>query len=149
MAAQRVDISPSDGGANRLGRLFAAVWVGVALQVIGQAIDFRWHATHPEFETARDQLQAHWLLWIGSLVTLVAAWLAVRAVRGARREGLLLTVWASLGYVAFSIWHFLEHARGADPDLPHVLLGVAKVGILVGVIWATVQWRRSRQVAGP
>jgi hypothetical protein len=131
------------------GGLFAAIWVGVALQVIGQAIDFRWHAAHPEFETASDQLQAHWLLWIGSLVTLIAAGLAARALRGARREGLLLTVWASVGYVAVSVWHFLEHARGADPAAPHVLLVATKVAILVGVIWATVQWRAARRRAVP
>lgn len=145
MSAQSVDISSA---GDRAGRLFAAIWAGVALQVIGQAIDFRWHATHKEFETAADQLQAHWLLWIGSLVTLVAVALAARVLRGTRREGLLIALWASVGYVAGSIWHFLEHARGADPAAPHILLLATKVGILTGVIWATVQWWLTRRRAG-
>jgi hypothetical protein len=54
-----------------------------------------------------------------------------------------------MAYVAVSVWHFLEHARGADPAAPHVLLVVTKIGILAGVIWATVQWRAAHRRAGP
>ena len=130
-------------------QLFVVIWLGVLLQVIGEVIDFRWHASHEEFETASDELRAHWLLWIGSLVTLGAAWFAFRASRQARREGLLFALAAGVGYVGVSIWHFLEHAGGADPALPHVLLAVTKISMLVGVIWATVQWRAARGIGTP
>jgi hypothetical protein len=44
-----------------------------ALQAAGQLIDLRWPATHPGLERATDQLQAHWLIWLGALLTLAAA----------------------------------------------------------------------------
>lgn len=127
--------------------LFAAIWVGIALQVLGQAIDLRWHATHKIFEAPSDQLRAHWVLWIGTLVTLAAASLAVQVFGRGQNAGLVMTVAAGTGYVAVSIWHFLEHAGSADPGLPHILLAVTKLATLIGVVWATVQWRTSRRTA--
>lgn len=66
-----------------------------------------------------------------------------RSLRPARNPGLTLVLAASGLYVAVSIWHFLEHASGADPEVAHVVIGVTKVAILAGVVWATVVWRRA------
>lgn len=38
---------------------FTAVWMSFVVQVLGRLLDLQWHSNHPEFETARDQVQAH------------------------------------------------------------------------------------------
>jgi FtsH-binding integral membrane protein len=149
MDSETPDIRPHGTPLRRQRQFLAAIWLGVMLQIAGQAIDFHWHATHREFEAPSDQLQAHWLVWLGSLVTLIAAGLAIRALARGSNGGLVLTVAAGVGYVAVSIWHFLEHAAGADPAAPHVLLAVTKVATLAGVIWATVQWRAYDRASSP
>lgn len=126
-------------------RLFQALWAGVALQLAGQAIDINWHSTHEEFETAPDQLQAHWLLWLGTALTLAAALVAARRTAPKRNPGLDTTLAAGTVYVLVSIWHFVAHASGSDPELAHVLLVVTKLGILGGVLWATLLWRRAER----
>jgi hypothetical protein len=67
-------------GATRAPRQLLAA--GVALFVLGRLIDLWGHATHPEFETASDQLRAHAVVWAGALVMLWAAALAL--TRGSR-----------------------------------------------------------------
>lgn len=116
------------------------VWVGFGVFLLGRVVDLIWHATHPEFETAGDQVQAHLVVWIGTLILLVAA---VRAVASRVREGafvLLLT--AVLLDVAVSAWHFWEHYNHRDPDLPHILLLVANIGIFAAVGWIGLGMRR-------
>ena len=63
-------------------RALQGLWVAVAVQVAGRIVDGLWHASHDEFETTSDQLQAHWLIWVGVLLALVVAYGAVRALRG-------------------------------------------------------------------
>lgn len=49
--------------------------------VAGQLVDLRWHAAHGHrFETAADQLGAHWLIWLGVLVLLIVAVVGARSV---------------------------------------------------------------------
>lgn len=59
-------------------RLLRFLWAAAAVQLLGRALDGRWHATHDEFEGTRQQLTAHWLLWLGVLATLAVAALGVR-----------------------------------------------------------------------
>jgi hypothetical protein len=128
-------------------RLFQALWAGVVVQLLGELLDARWHATHEEFETASDQLQAHWLLWLGTALTLAAAALAARRLRPEHNPGLDATLAAGTAYVLVASWHLLAHLAGSDPELAHALLLVTKLGILSSVAWATLVWRRDRRAA--
>jgi hypothetical protein len=125
-------------------RLLAGVWTGIALQVAGQVIDLRWHATYPGFERAADQLQAHWLIWLAVLVTLVVAAVGARQVPSGWSSGYRLLLLAAVGYGLSSAWHFWEHANLRDPVAPHVLVALGKAAILAGAVSATVVSRRRR-----
>jgi hypothetical protein len=81
-------------------------------------IDLRWHAIHPGFERAADQLQAHWLIWLGVLVTLAAAAVGARRVLSSWYSGYRLLLLASVAYALSSAWHFWEHANLRDPVAP-------------------------------
>jgi hypothetical protein len=129
-------------------RLLAGVWTGITLQVAGQVIDLRWHATHPGFERAADQVQAHWLIWLGVLVTVVVAAVGARHVPSSWYSGYRLLLLAGLAYALSSAWHFWEHAQLRDPAAPHVLVALGKAAILAGAISATVVSRR-RRVTSP
>jgi hypothetical protein len=131
---------------NRL--LLAGVWTGIALQVAGQVIDLRWHATHLGFERASDQLQAHWLIWLGVLVTLVAAAVGAGRVPSSWSSGYRLLLLAGVAYALSSAWHFWEHANLRDPVAPHVLVAIGKAAILAGAVSATIVARR-RRVTSP
>lgn len=117
--------------------------------VLGRVIDLVWHATHPEFETAGDQVRAHAVVWLGVLILLVAAGRAVAV--GLREGGYLFLLAAVLLDVVVSVWHFWEHYNQRDPDLPHVLLLVANIGIFaaVGWLWLGAWKRRSSQRVAP
>ncbi|MGH2674963.1 MAG: hypothetical protein ACRDKA_10175 [Actinomycetota bacterium] len=119
------------------------VWVGFGVFVLGRVIDLIWHATHPEFETAGDQIGAHAVVCIGVLILLVAA---VRAVAARPRAGgYLLLLAAVVLDVAVSAWHFWEHYNHRDPDLPHVLLLVANIGIFTAIGWLWLSQRKRRR----
>jgi hypothetical protein len=110
-----------------------AIWIGIAVQVAGRALDGWWHVTHDEFEGGIEQLQAHWLAWIGVLITLAAAGVAMRRLEATERGiGYPLVFSGALLYVAVAIWHFLEHVAHNDPALPHVLLVVTTAMMIVG-----------------
>jgi hypothetical protein len=125
-----------------------ALWTAVGIQLAGRLLDLRWHLTHDEFEGTSQQFEAHWLLWLGVLATIaVAAWAVLRHERLAGYPGYLLTLASGLFYVPNSVWHFIEHAHGTDPELAHLLLGVGQVGMVIGVVLATLLARRIRQGA--
>lgn len=113
------------------------------VQVAGRALDFRWHANHDEFEATSQQLEAHWLLWLGVALTLIAlgAALAVAPDRGVRLS-LRIAFGSGLFYVPISVWHFIEHANHHDPSTAHVLLAMGQVGMLGGAVTAIVRWVR-------
>jgi hypothetical protein len=117
-----------------------AMWAVIAVHVVGRALDFWWHATHAEFETATDQLQAHWLLWLSILAAIVVAALAMRETP--LKGPFLALLLASVAYVPIATWHFWEHYRHRDPDAPHLLLAVAEVLIFGSAIWVGVRARR-------
>ena len=129
-------------------RVLAAVWVGLGLWLAGRLVDARWHATHDEFEGASQQIEAHWLAWLGVAVTLVVAVAATRRFAALRRSvGALTLVAAGALYAVVGIWHFIEHANGSDPEVAHVLLVLANAGMLVGAIVLTLSLRRRRSSA--
>jgi hypothetical protein len=126
--------------------MLRALWVAVAVQLAGRLLDLRWHLTHDEFEGTSQQLEAHWLLWLGVLATIaVAAVASVRMERPAARPGYLLTLLSGGLYVPVAIWHFIEHANGSDPELAHVLLAVGGIGMVAGAVLATALVVRGRR----
>ena len=118
------------------------LWIAFAVQAAGRLLDLRWHLTHDEFEGTAQQFEAHWLLWLGVIATLVVAIQILRSGEAGVR-GPATAVAASCVYIPVSAWHFVEHAAGNDPQLAHLILGLSQLGILAGVIIATVDQRRS------
>jgi hypothetical protein len=129
-------------------RYLYALLAGVAVQVAGRAIDARWHATHEGFESASDQLQAHSVLWIGVLVTLIVSGLAVRELRLRPRAGYFAVLASSVAYAGVAVWHFIEHANGSDPAPAHVVLGVLWAALLASAVITAIMSRGSRPSVG-
>lgn len=121
----------------------AALWLAVALTVAGRLLDLQWHLTHDEFEGTSEQLQAHWLVWLGVLTILGVTTVAVREKVGGR--GFRVALLSAAFYVPVATWHFIEHANRSDPELAHVLIAIAYIGIVVGVVLATLDARRRRR----
>ncbi len=114
-----------------------------ALAVVGRLLDVRWHATHDEFEGAREHLEAHWLAWVGIAAMIAAAVYALRVVpRGSSSIGYAVVLAGGALYVPVAVWHFIAHAERVDPELAHVLLSLANGILLTGVIAAIVSARR-------
>lgn len=114
-------------------RLRLAALLGAGLLTGGRLLDLWWHSTHHDFERGVEQVQAHWLAWLGALVLGGTAALAVRR-HVSRTPGFLVILSAALAYAAVAVWHFSLHQRGQDPDLPHVLLGLSQVGLYAGAL---------------
>jgi hypothetical protein len=119
------------------------LWIGVAVFVAGRLIDLWWHATHPEFETAADQVRAHFVVWTGTILMLVGAAWAVAF--GAASRGYLVVLAGGVGYAAVAVWHFWEHSQGRDPDLPHLLLLITNVVMFLGAAWVWLEARKRVQ----
>jgi hypothetical protein len=131
----------------QLPRQLEALWVAVLVQVLGRISDGIWHLNHADFEGAADQLEAHFVVWTGMLMTLVAAGWALRSDRAPERNvGYLTTFVAALAYVPAAVWHFIGHANGEELDVAHVLLALTQAASIAGAIVATV---RSRRPAAP
>lgn len=118
--------------------------VATVLAVAGRLLDVRWHVTHDEFEGAREQLEAHWLAWLGIAAMIAAAIYALRTVpRDSSRVGYAVVLSGGALYVPVAVWHFIAHADHVDPELAHVLLALANGMLLAGVIAAIVIARRT------
>ncbi len=132
----------------RFLRLLAGAFV---IQVAGRLLDFWWHATHDEFETGADQLQAHWLVWAGTILVLVVGIAALRGgIDGPARVGYLIVVWANALYIPIAVAHFIQHMNYEEVDWAHIGLGVSNAvaaAAVLFVIYASVM--RRREVVGP
>jgi hypothetical protein len=116
-------------------RTLAALWAATGVVVVGRLIDLQWHLTHDDFEGAADQIQAHLVVWIGVLLLLFVAAVAVR--QGTPGLGYRLVLAGAAFYVPIAVWHFVEHANGSDPELAHVLIGIGYAAMLIGVAAVT------------
>ena len=120
-------------------RLFAALWGAFAVQIGGRLLDLQWHRTHPEFETAQDQVTAHWLVWLGTLLVIATAAIALRAAGsvGVERVGYRITLWSNLLYLMLAVLHFVQHLNHQEVDWTHIALAVANVAAAAGVFTVT------------
>jgi hypothetical protein len=133
-----------------LRRWLLVTAAGVTAFVAGIALDLRWHATHDEFEGASEQLAAHWLLWLGLVVVLVAMLLARQALGAYEwNAGLTVVLVAALAEIAVHAWHFIAHANEVDPELAHTLLTVGNALVVSGAVFAFVLARRRRRPGQP
>jgi hypothetical protein len=144
--------TPPSGTPPARTRLVQLLAVALVVQIAGRALDGRWHATHDEFEGASQQLEAHWLIWLGVLATLGICALALRRLDRDDRGllGYRVTLVSGLGYAIVAVWHFIEHANHNDPEIAHVLLALGQAGMLIGIVLVFVLPRRAQGPgAGP
>ena len=128
--------------------IFKALWVGFVIQVAGRLVDLQWHLTHSGFESGRQQVQAHWLVWLGTLVILVVAGWALRAdTPQAERPGYWVVLVANLLYAVVGVIHYVQHLNHQEVDWAHVGLAVTNLGSLIGVLMVTTAWMKSRRDA--
>lgn len=132
------------------GARLRALWAAFVVQVAGRLLDFWWHATHDQFETGRDQLTAHWLVWLGTLFVLA---IAIRALRGdnssAERRGYQLLLWSNSIYVVVAVIHFFQHLNHQEVDWAHIMLAVTNIASVVGVVMVTTAKRKQASPAIP
>jgi len=128
----------------RLARPPRLLAFGVATFVAGRLLDAWWHTGHDEFETGADQIQAHWLAWLGTLLIMAAA---AQGVRERRSPGYALTLAGALGYAVVAAWHYYEHTERREVDLTHLLLVVANVVVLLGIVWVATDSRVPRRAS--
>jgi hypothetical protein len=133
---------PSPGGVSTSVAATAGLLLtlGVGLFIAGRLVDLAWHATHTEFETAADQVRAHAVVWLATIVILWAATVAlVRRVR----PDYIVVLTGAVSYAVVAVWHFIEHVGRRDPELPHILLLITNVVIFAGAAWVGfAAWRR-------
>jgi hypothetical protein len=120
------------------------LWGAFTVQVLGRLVDFWWHATHDEFETGADQLQAHWLVWLGTALVLVVALRELRSgIQGPIRAGYFVVAIANGIYVPIAVAHFIQHQNRQEVDWAHAGLGVTNVLAALGVLYVGyASWRR-------
>jgi len=130
----------------RARRLQLILAVGLLVFVAGIVRDLAWHATHDtqrEFETAATQVAVHWLPWLGGLILLIAGAIALRrSDTGAGYRGYWIAVLSGGVYAMVSVWHFIEHANGNDPQVAHLLLYLSAVGMTAGTVMGLASARR-------
>ena len=133
-----------EAAADRSRGIFRALWGAFVVQVAGRLLDFWWHATHDEFETGRDQITAHWLVWLGTILVLAVA---IRALRysSAERRGYHVVLSSNALYVVVAVIHFIQHLNLEEVDRAHVGLAVTNVGSVAGVLMVTIARRRSQR----
>ena len=125
------------------------LWGAFAVQVSGRLLDLWWHATHEGFETGRDQLQAHWLVWLGTILVLVVAGRALMAgVEGPVRVGYLVVVAANAAYIPIAVAHFLQHLDHREVDWAHAGLGITNLVAAAAVLYVTFASRSRVAEAG-
>lgn len=129
--------------------IFAALWAAFVVQIAGRLLDLQWHRTHTEFETGKDQIQAHWLVWLGTLLMLiVAAWALRTGPTPSERRGYLTVVIANALYGGVGVVHFIQHLNHQEVDWAHISLAVTNVAAAVGVLMVTATRMSARRSLG-
>ena len=133
--------------ARGLGKnALAMLWGAFVVQVAGRLLDLRWHQTHQDFETGRDQITAHWLVWLGTLLLIgVVTWALRNGPSKAERKGYLVALWSNLLYVVVAILHFIQHLNHQEVDWAHISLALTNIGSVVGVVMVTFAHKRGQR----
>lgn len=76
------------GAATQSKRSLAALGAAFGVQVAGRLMDLRWHRTHDGFETGSDQVRAHWLVWLGTILVIAACVIVAGRRRRRRANGI-------------------------------------------------------------
>lgn len=130
---------------SREQRLLTAAWGAVAVVAVGVVADVRWHAAHGSADGIDDLVAGHGLIWIGVLVTVAIAAIGARRRSSVWYSGWGLLLAGAIGYAASEGLHVWSHGTGHARVLTHVLMQLSKVGVVAGVISATVATKqRSR-----
>jgi hypothetical protein len=72
---------------------------------------------------------------IGLLVT---SGLVLRRSDRSPDLGYPLAFFRSAFYAVVSVWHFIEHYNGNDPEIAHVLMYIGTAGMIIGALIALV-----------
>jgi hypothetical protein len=107
-------------------------------------LDFWWHITHNGFETGADQVRAHWLVWLGTILVLAVGIRALLiGVTGSERVGYVAIVGSNLAYIPIAVAHYIQHLNHEEVDWAHVGLAVTNVASALAVLYITY-FRRPR-----
>jgi hypothetical protein len=120
-------------------RIDLALGASVLVFLAGIVRDLQWHATHDtqrEFETASKQVEVHAILWVGALAILTVCALAFRRGQTRSTAGYRVTLASAVAYAGISVWHFIEHANGNDPELAHLFLYASSLAMVSGAFLA-------------
>ena len=114
-----------------------AVWLGLAVQILGKVVDAWWHSTHPGFEDVGELLRAHSVIYLGILWTLVAstrALIETSNLAGLGNRGFFVTLIGSVGQLAGSAWDFWAHSIRAETSTAHMLNALGLIVVLLGAV---------------
>lgn len=132
-------------------KLFRLLLIGFVGQIAGRLVDLRWHLIHDEFEGAAEQLRAHWLIWLSTIIVIGVAVAAVRSVnQPSQLGGYLAVLVANLAYAVVAVVHFFQHLDHLEVDWAHLLLAITGGAAAVGVLWvvtARIASRRAKKEA--
>jgi hypothetical protein len=143
---------PEGDMADRIDRdhaLFRALMIGFVGQVAGRLLDLQWHLTHSEFETATDQLRAHWLIWITSLFVIGVSIAALpQTSTRVERRGYLVVLLSNVAYMLVGVIHFIQHVNHQEVDWSHLLLAITNAVAVIGVLLVVgARWRKKTSPA--
>lgn len=129
--------------------IFRALLAAFAVQVAGRLLDIQWHRTHDEFETGRDQVQAHWLVWLGTVLVMgVAVWALNAVISRSERRGYLTALLANAAYAVVAVFHFVQHVNHQEVDWTHVSLALTNIAAVLGIILVVVGHISARRAEG-
>jgi hypothetical protein len=122
------------------------LWGAFVVQIAGRLLDFWWHATHDEFETGIDQFQAHWLVWLGTILVLLVAIRELRSdIEGIVRSGYLIVAISNALYVPIAVAHFIQHQNHQEVDWAHAGLAITNFVAALAVVFVTFGTLRIRE----
>ena len=111
-----------------------ALLAGAGLVIAGLFWDAAWHARHPDaFESPRDMLEAHFVIYVGLVVACAAALAALVRALPSRAA----FVAALVGGGAAGLGHGLDalaHADGTESSLGHALATLGQLALVIAAV---------------
>ena len=125
-----------------------SLWIalgGLLLGILGVGWDRLWHSRHAggQLSGASELLEAHWLMILGVVITLVALVTAVRSVR--RPRSAVVGTWIALvGSVLMVVgfgWDSGRHIQGTESPTAHAMIYAGLLSVVIGLPAALAFWR--------